>query len=120
VAGEVVGPDLAQLGALTALVWSVIWLAAGVVAYLGWTRYHRTWPFGPKEIHEAFVPAEARSLSSGGRRETHLDVETALRAGGRGDTGSVGARDRADDGQAQAVAVGAADSRVAEALERPG
>jgi amino acid transporter len=43
---------------LTALVWSVIWLAAGVVAYLGWARYHRTWPFGPKEIHEAFLQAE--------------------------------------------------------------
>jgi amino acid transporter len=41
---------------VTALVWSAIWLAAGVVAYLGWARYHRTWPFGPKEIQEEFLP----------------------------------------------------------------
>lgn len=34
---------------------SVLWLAAGVVAYLGWARYHRTWPFGPKEIREAWL-----------------------------------------------------------------
>jgi amino acid transporter len=42
---------------LTALAWSTVWLAAGIVAYLGWARYHRTWPFGPKEIHEEFLEA---------------------------------------------------------------
>jgi len=26
--------------------------AAGVVAYLGWARYHHHWPFGPKQIRE--------------------------------------------------------------------
>lgn len=43
---------------VTALVWSTAWLAAGAVAYLGWARYHHTWPFGPKEIHEAFLQAQ--------------------------------------------------------------
>jgi hypothetical protein len=43
---------------LTAIVWSTIWLVAGVVAYLGWARYHRTWPLGPKEINEEFLAAE--------------------------------------------------------------
>jgi hypothetical protein len=32
--------------------------AAGVVAYLGQARYHRAWPFGPKEVREAFLQAE--------------------------------------------------------------
>jgi amino acid transporter len=45
---------------LTALVWSTAWLAAGVVAYLAWARYHHTWPFGQKEIHEAFLHAERK------------------------------------------------------------
>jgi len=38
----------------TALIWSTVWLAAGVVAYLGWARYHHHWPFGPKQIREVF------------------------------------------------------------------
>ena len=29
-------------------------LAAGAVAYLRWARYHRSWPFGTREIHEEF------------------------------------------------------------------
>jgi amino acid transporter len=39
----------------SAIALSVLWLVAGVVAYLGWARYHRTWPFGPKEIREAWL-----------------------------------------------------------------
>jgi amino acid transporter len=39
----------------SAIALSVVWLAAGVVAYLGWARYHRTWPFGPKQIREAWL-----------------------------------------------------------------
>jgi amino acid transporter len=39
----------------TALIWSAAWLAAGVVAYLGWARYHHHWPFGPKQIREVFL-----------------------------------------------------------------
>jgi len=39
----------------TALIWSTVWLAAGVVAYLGWARYHHHWPFGPKQIREVFL-----------------------------------------------------------------
>jgi amino acid transporter len=43
---------------VTALVWSTVWLAAGVVAYLGWARYHREWPFGPIRAREAFLQAQ--------------------------------------------------------------
>jgi amino acid transporter len=39
----------------SAIALSVVWLAAGVVAYLGWARYHRSWPFGPKQIREAWL-----------------------------------------------------------------
>ena len=42
----------------TALVWSTVWLAAGVIAFLGWARYHHTWPFGRKEIREAFLETQ--------------------------------------------------------------
>jgi amino acid transporter len=41
-----------------ALVWSTVWLAAGIIAFLGWARYHRNWPFGGKEIHEEFLQAQ--------------------------------------------------------------
>ncbi|WP_433251018.1 APC family permease [Actinomadura nitritigenes] len=37
------------------IVLSLVWLAAGVVAYLIWARLERTWPFGPKEISEPFA-----------------------------------------------------------------
>ncbi len=40
---------------VTALIWSTVWLAAGVIAYLGWARYNHNWPFGPKEIREVFL-----------------------------------------------------------------
>jgi amino acid transporter len=40
---------------VTALIWSTVWLAAGVVAYLAWARYNHHWPFGPKQIREAFL-----------------------------------------------------------------
>jgi amino acid transporter len=43
---------------VTALVWSSVWLAAGAVAFLGWARYHRTWPFGRKQVREAFLQAQ--------------------------------------------------------------
>jgi amino acid transporter len=37
------------------IVLSVCWLAAGTVAHLAWARAERTWPFGAKEIEEAFA-----------------------------------------------------------------
>jgi amino acid transporter len=40
---------------ITALIWSTIWLAAGLAAYLGWARYHHHWPFGPNQIREVFL-----------------------------------------------------------------
>jgi amino acid transporter len=44
------------------IVLSLVWVAAGVVAYLLWARYvEHTWPFGPKEIREEYLenPLEA-------------------------------------------------------------
>lgn len=38
----------------TPIVLSVIWLAAGIIAFLAWARLEHTWPFGGKEIREAY------------------------------------------------------------------
>ncbi|MER5506436.1 APC family permease [Streptomyces sp. NPDC002766] len=40
--------------------WSLAWLALGCVAYLLWARFEKVWPFGPKEITEEYLEAEAR------------------------------------------------------------
>lgn len=34
---------------------TLVWIAAGVLAFLVWARVERTWPFGSKEIKEAFA-----------------------------------------------------------------
>jgi len=41
-----------------ALIWSTVWLAAGGAAFLGWARYHHNWPFGTKQVREAFLQAQ--------------------------------------------------------------
>jgi fructoselysine transporter len=38
--------------------WSLAWLALGVVAFLIWARVEKVWPFGPKEVREAFLTDE--------------------------------------------------------------
>jgi amino acid transporter len=41
---------------LLPIVLSLVWVAAGVVAYLLWARFvEHTWPFGPKEIKEEYL-----------------------------------------------------------------
>jgi amino acid transporter len=40
---------------------SLAWLLAGGVAFLIWARTERTWPFGPKEIREAFLEDAAEA-----------------------------------------------------------
>jgi amino acid transporter len=37
---------------------SVGWLVIGAVAYLVYAKAEHTWPFGPKEIKEAFASAD--------------------------------------------------------------
>lgn len=37
---------------------SLGWLVIGVLAFLIWARVEHTWPFGPKEIHEAYLEKE--------------------------------------------------------------
>jgi amino acid transporter len=39
----------------TPIVFSLVVLAAGLLAFLGWARAEREWPFGPKRIHEEFL-----------------------------------------------------------------
>ena len=34
---------------------SLFWLAAGIIAFLIWAGVEKTWPFGPKEIKEAYL-----------------------------------------------------------------
>jgi amino acid transporter len=38
----------------TPIVFSLVILAAGLVAFLAWARAEQEWPFGPKHIHEEF------------------------------------------------------------------
>jgi amino acid transporter len=39
----------------TPIIFSLVVLAAGVIAFLIWARTEREWPFGPKHIHEEFA-----------------------------------------------------------------
>jgi amino acid transporter len=39
----------------TAIVFSLVVLAAGLLAFLGWAKAEAQWPFGPKHIHEDFI-----------------------------------------------------------------
>lgn len=34
---------------------SIAWIALGVVAFLIWARVNRSWPFGPREVHEVYL-----------------------------------------------------------------
>ncbi|UGT43075.1 APC family permease [Nocardia yamanashiensis] len=38
--------------------WSLAWVGIGLVSFLIWARVEKTWPFGPKEIHERFAEPE--------------------------------------------------------------
>jgi amino acid transporter len=49
---------------VSALVLSTAWLAAGVLAYLGWARYGHSWPFGPRQIREAWLEQSSRDLTT--------------------------------------------------------
>ncbi len=46
---------LYQAAGRTIVLLSLAWLALGVAAFLVWAKWERTWPFGPKEIREAFA-----------------------------------------------------------------
>jgi amino acid transporter len=48
----------------TAIILSVIWLAAGVVAYLIWARVLQVWPFGPKLVREAYLDQQKQQLAA--------------------------------------------------------
>jgi fructoselysine transporter len=42
---------------------SLAWVAVGTGAYLLWARRHGEWPFGPKQIHEQYLAAEAAGIN---------------------------------------------------------
>jgi amino acid transporter len=44
---------------------ALVWMVLGAVAYLIWARYEKVWPFGPKEIREAFVEEQKDSATAG-------------------------------------------------------
>jgi len=46
------------------IVFSLVWIGLGVVAFLGWAKVERTWPFGPREIREEFLERAAREPQS--------------------------------------------------------
>jgi amino acid transporter len=41
---------------------SLAWLVVGILAYLGWARSRREWPFGPKRIEERYLTVERAGL----------------------------------------------------------
>ncbi|MEY9846660.1 fructoselysine transporter [Streptacidiphilus sp. BW17] len=47
--------------------WSLAWVALGVVAYLIWSRVEKSWPFGPKEIHEEYLTAQEQPVPAASR-----------------------------------------------------
>jgi len=44
---------------------SVAWVAAGVLAFLGWARVQRVWPFGPRQVREAYLGLERGAPARG-------------------------------------------------------
>src|SRR5215472_18678326 len=96
-------------------------------------RPHRITDCGPQRFTACCRPAGQRSLPCSDRagctgryallmaglfRKADLDVEAAFGLGPRGERRTVGAGDRADDGQAKAVSVAVRGAHAAEPLER--
>jgi amino acid transporter len=46
------------------LIGSVVWIGAGVIAYVIWARLNRAWPFAPPEIREEYLD-EQRAAAAG-------------------------------------------------------
>jgi amino acid transporter len=56
----------------TPIVFSLVILAAGLVAFAAWARAEREWPFGPKRIHEEFRES-ARATGPGATLRSGFD-----------------------------------------------
>ncbi len=41
---------------------SLLWVVVGVIAFGLWARARKQWPFGPKEIRERYLEADAALL----------------------------------------------------------
>ncbi|MGA8114606.1 MAG: APC family permease [Actinocatenispora sp.] len=57
---------------------SLAWLVAGCVAFLIWARVEKVWPFGPKEVREAYLTGGDRAGSGddpGGHGGRDLEAE---------------------------------------------
>jgi hypothetical protein len=79
----------------------------------------RSWLCNDAAGSERSASSEVARVGWLGRREVHVDVESAFGAGSRGDLGVVGLGDGLDDGEAEAVAVGVVDPLAAALLEGP-
>jgi amino acid transporter len=44
----------------TSIIFSLVVLAAGLLAFAVWAKFERQWPFGPKPVHEVFLEAQRR------------------------------------------------------------
>jgi amino acid transporter len=58
----------------TPIVFSIVVLAAGVVAFLIWARAEQQWPFGPKHIREAFLESADEPRRFSRRPERALEA----------------------------------------------
>jgi amino acid transporter len=45
----------------TPIIFSLVVLAAGLLAFAAWARFERQWPFGPKVVEEQFLDAQRRA-----------------------------------------------------------
>jgi amino acid transporter len=41
---------------------STVWIVAGLVAFLIWARFAKVWPFGPKQVREAFIERQRNEV----------------------------------------------------------
>lgn len=49
----------------TSLIGSVVWLAAGIAAYLGWARAGHHWRFRAPEIREVYLNEQREAVAAG-------------------------------------------------------
>lgn len=37
------------------IILSIVWIVGGMLAFLGWARYNRSWPFAPVQVREVYL-----------------------------------------------------------------
>ncbi|HJP77963.1 MAG TPA: amino acid permease [Pseudonocardiaceae bacterium] len=46
------------------IILSLVWIACGIVAFLGWAKVNRSWPFAPIEVKEVFLDQQRAAAVS--------------------------------------------------------